>query len=1166
MNNDKIVELVQLFRNNAYTQLTTDFTLEERIWLLEFAANSNNSISTQAEHELFNMFNNGTVDEEEFFNSILTENEAKTVVTKTNSSDIKQICIDKMKEQDKINYVNSLPEEERLDILEQFNYLFSKKVQEEVMNYISDDIKISYLINNNSINKKIILSLSPENQMKFLKLCSEKYSEGRTANVEQTIISNMTTQQQYEVLINVRKELSSDVATQIIKNILEKIKYFTKEQQTKIIDIIVNGEGGILQELVDNIDSFTIESQYHFIKQPLNFSTYQQKRKEILDRIINHNIDILSLEEQKKYISGQNSKELSQESRNKVIENIIKKSSNEELFSLFINKYSGSYVESGLDTKKTIISKLSLEYIFSIYMNNNIKDDEILKQIAIENIKNKIKTFENKEKLIIINNDRIQLNRINECLELFGDEVLDFIYNNQNIRNILLLQKEYYNKIINIFKVSQLDTDKVNTVYNALIQEEFRIKNNDVIVFQANLINSINNENREFIEFAIRELTENLDINKLSKEELFISYIKTKGYTIESLLHSKENLTKLISEIINDAHQNKSDKQFELIGLVCKNYRSVKREKYTESKNDKDVLNYPIRVEKNKIISKVIKELQTEEIMKLFNAITKDSFNETQIELIKNKELLQECIEFRKNPVKNTKLGKNLKTFNTIMEVMFFEGMLNTYATDKEKEIYIPKELGRMSIEILADLDYNKLINNVLFTENYEQLTSLISKYGFLSWNNIFGQLTENIGIEFDEEIPKYFLEYFDIILKRMEAQKKEHKDNRPIQMLDYIVGASSFVYGGELDRILFSEKNYNLLRTNPGDFKGSMTAKERNKKAKEFIAKMYQREYIAIPPINDVLFNNNNTKSLRAMIGDTTSMDNLTYGEETNACIRIGSIGESMFDFALTNENGFHIRFEDPETKEFVARVTGFRNGNTLFLNSLRESISEKYSNSDLCEIAIKLGNKIVEATRDSKYPIDNILISDGLAMKKSPIARVSMDETADKDYVPKIPGTNHDISTDLKNLRSNVIVLATSAKVKPYEDIKLGLEQYEKYNVSRKNITIHSNKKEAADRITQINLINQLLINESMGLVSPLLPEQITYAITGEDWYIYVDHNGEIKSKVLDNLPESKKQMAQQELKKALDTVKIRLNATQTESKEDVYGLEEGNRGRGR
>ena len=48
-------------------------------------------------------------------------------------------------------------------------------------------------------------------------------------------------------------------------------------------------------------------------------------------------------------------------------------------------------------------------------------------------------------------------------------------------------------------------------------------------------------------------------------------------------------------------------------------------------------------------------------------------------------------------------------------------------------------------------------------------------------------------------------------------------------------------------------------------------------------------------------------------------------------------------------NENGFHMSFNDPLTGDLVSRVSCFRNGNTLFLNQLRYSLSIKYDEKDL-------------------------------------------------------------------------------------------------------------------------------------------------------------------------------------------------------------------------
>ena len=57
---------------------------------------------------------------------------------------------------------------------------------------------------------------------------------------------------------------------------------------------------------------------------------------------------------------------------------------------------------------------------------------------------------------------------------------------------------------------------------------------------------------------------------------------------------------------------------------------------------------------------------------------------------------------------------------------------------------------------------------------------------------------------------------------------------------------------------------------------------------------------------------------------------------------------GDNLFRFCNLDPRGFHITFTDEEGN-YLSRVSGFRNGNTVFLNELRYSVDGRYSNEDV-------------------------------------------------------------------------------------------------------------------------------------------------------------------------------------------------------------------------
>ena len=171
------------------------------------------------------------------------------------------------------------------------------------------------------------------------------------------------------------------------------------------------------------------------------------------------------------------------------------------------------------------------------------------------------------------------------------------------------------------------------------------------------------------------------------------------------------------------------------------------------------------------------------------------------------------------------------------------------------------------------------------------------------------------------------------------------------------------------------------FIKSNPGrNSARGMTSSERLKIATEDIVKLYNKQEITIPSSDEVV-SLPNGKELEVIVGNFTSTCNLTHGERTDACMRIGGAGELLYDFCINNKKGFHIRFEDPKTHEYVSRVSGFRNGNTVYLNQLRNSLSKDYSDNDLIEATKIISKSLIEKTNNTSSPIENVFVSDGYA-----------------------------------------------------------------------------------------------------------------------------------------------------------------------------------------
>ncbi len=348
--------------------------------------------------------------------------------------------------------------------------------------------------------------------------------------------------------------------------------------------------------------------------------------------------------------------------------------------------------------------------------------------------------------------------------------------------------------------------------------------------------------------------------------------------------------------------------------------------------------------------------------------------------------------------------------------------------------------------------------------------------------------------------------------------------------------------------KMIIDPENYKLLRKNSPPNSAHAKFEARYKNALIALREMHKRTKITVPPSRDV-YNLQNGKKITISVGDTHAMDNLTLGERTGACMRIGGHADDLFNICLKNENGFHIKFYNPETKKFVSRVSGFRNGNTVFLNELRFSEDENYTNEDVVEACKLISRRLIDSTTDSKYPIDNVIIANAYAMR-------SVKTGTPVNY------KNINIKAGLGKFYSDVgafndILLASRNKDNTLVDIKLGPADAERYNVLREEIK-ETYGKNALLTANRLRLLDALYLGQSTEKVELIKENTIIYCISGQDWYIALDKEGRISRYCMKS--GNDKEAMNNEMKEALKKMQYILNNQQEkdrimcETKRDV------------
>ena len=331
----------------------------------------------------------------------------------------------------------------------------------------------------------------------------------------------------------------------------------------------------------------------------------------------------------------------------------------------------------------------------------------------------------------------------------------------------------------------------------------------------------------------------------------------------------------------------------------------------------------------------------------------------------------------------------------------------------------------------------------------------------------------------------------------------------------------------------LLGEDNLRLLATNPSPNSASMPRNVRLNQIPEYIKAMYERRKINVPPLNED-FSLTSGKELSVNIGNFTNPINLTYGERTGACMRIGGVGDRLFDFCIKNNAGFHINFSSKEG-EFVSRVSGFRVGNTVFLNELRNSVLPEFTDADVRLACQKAADKMIELSKDSESPIENVVITNQYAFSNL-VPTVDFEVNFTRDG-KKVPGY-FDVQPN------NCVLLATSNKDADKEYVPFKDTEMPEYLVLRDKVKYISNSTEINAAISKVKMVNNILQDEDYNDV---VDETTEYACAyvGEDFYVAVDKLGNVKTYIMPNTKDKERAMA--EMKEALNRLNNRAKSVQ-------------------
>lgn len=703
------------------------------------------------------------------------------------------------------------------------------------------------------------------------------------------------------------------------------------------------------------------------------------------------------------------------------------------------------------------------------------------------------------------NLDRIHLR---EFIKRFNYNALRFM-NSKSVRAVINLPDEEFVKFMNIFNQgTMLDNNIINSICNSFLQREFRLVNKEdyTIFTQFELLLQEKNEETSIkIAELLVKVGEVVDIDK---------HISKLGVDFDQFVYNLMNDDKKSIDLLHDMTQeyimkrrevfvkNKLDTVFDEIGVVKKVEKSAYKKKFIEISSEFDV-------------------------RFLFQSIPSQYLTDEEKQLVENRELLERLIKFKKDhtPLEDPSEKRYLKLFESLFNKAY------EYKYDPKKfegieglpySYYPVSPSVEWLLGIIVECNVPQVVDRVISDkEVYTKLIAFIQKYKMLGWDKTFEVFGPRAEVEFTEGTMASIISNFYTISSIAEA-----KDANLTQFIDY---ANCYDSMSKTYSYILGKDNYRAIAANEGKNKADMSKSERLGRVPRLIQGMYAREEITTPPI-DKDYETIDGKKMNVVLGNSTNMINLSYGERTNSCLRIGGAFNNLFEFCIHDKNGFHVRFTDPDTGEFISRVSGIRNGNTIFFNELRDSENPNYDNEQIIEVLNMLSSELIEMTKDEECPIDNVVITYDYAMRNYEQLAIP---TELKDYPNAFYGKRFNIPFDGKF----VLLKSTSPDggLVPY---KFGADIAKTYETQRDKVVTLTNPEHAYEKVVQLHLIDNVLKGYEIDELTINTPNNVDICIAGEDWCVYKDTEGVIHQFVVEM--SKHKDRALEEMRVALEQMK--------------------------
>ena len=751
-----------------------------------------------------------------------------------------------------------------------------------------------------------------------------------------------------------------------------------------------------------------------------------------------------------------------------------------------------------------------------------------------------------------------------EALESYFGTELPTLLENNKILTLLTKDKQTCERFIGIIKPRKLDESIIISINDSLSQNYFSILYDDVMNFFTSTLEKIQRgitpeEINEVVSTIESYIPNNLEESiEETENKLLLQLYKT---------NKKEFIIMLIQELGNNQNIYAA-----VFNKITNNYILLSRNEFRSEQDIYTDTNLKFQLEKRSLYNSLFNYLAKNKPENLLNGLKQQ---DKMSDLNKQTVAFLASIEEEYDKAEIPKIKRNIPEMKKIIFEYF--DYLNEkdkrkkeahdhewwlYDIPKKQQEFLPqkfeyllynedfiKSVKKIPIypkrksnqEILSNINIESLLTFLNDDNKYNTLISILDKYRFLEWNNLFSSVIKHLSLG-EEEINIFnFVNAFNSIYENEKrtillARKRlmqtviedmknngktqeeinayiELKEKEPlnIQISAYKVLKYSTIYSSIANyyKIILGLEDFEIIKRNDEPYPGYGTQEERLDVTSQLALQAMEFDQVTVPSFH-YEHTTKSTKKLQVTIGNRSDTRNLSHGERTKACMRAHGYAHTLFMFSNTDPRGFHIVFTDPETNEYVSRITGFRNGNTVFLNQLRHSCSSEYTDQDIIEAMFAAAKELIERSKDSEMPIENVVASPTYALTGYATQELSEHNIGKGVY------------DGYKDVTNNAVILATTGENGKAVNLKLDGENQPIYESVR--LKPREYKTKQIDRtirvlMQRINAIKECLENKDYAEYYKTIDfdyefdeKEYIHAIIGQDWYVALDSSGNI------------------------------------------------------